>query len=179
MIKSFAFHWVTSPRPKTTQPSFHLFFLSTGARWGCSYLTAMSPSRAQQVLWICDSALCTYVRCSQDSKSSPHPPSAICLEMRNWQAWATSRQTVLQGWGPESREEWGQRAFGCPQFSAARRSSARGRDCPESLRVRQPSAKAILQAQDLGGAVSDTGESMRSQGIHPAPPESHPGPGGR
>lgn len=34
MIKSFGLHWVTSPRPKTTQPSFHLFFLSTGASWG-------------------------------------------------------------------------------------------------------------------------------------------------
>lgn len=54
------------------------------------------------MLWICDVALCTYVRCSHDSKSSPHPPSAICLERRNWQAWVTSWHAALQGQGRES-----------------------------------------------------------------------------
>lgn len=81
----FPFHWTMWYQVKAT------------------YLTAMSPSRAQHVLWICDVALCTYLRCSHDSKSSPHPPSVICLESRNWQAWATSlhatlqRQTIRQG----------------------------------------------------------------------------------
>ena len=49
------------------------------------------------MLWICDVELCTYVRCSHDSKSSPHPPSVICLESRNWQARATSLHATLQG----------------------------------------------------------------------------------
>lgn len=88
----------------TTQTVFSTSLDHVVSGEGHSYLTAISPSRAQQVLWICDVALCTYLRCSHDSKSSPHPPSVICLESRNWQAWATSlhatlqRQTVRQGW---------------------------------------------------------------------------------
>lgn len=87
----------------TTQMVFSISLDHVVSSEGHSYLTAMSPSRAQHVLWICDVALCTYLRCSHDSKSSPHPPSVICLESRNWQAWATSlhatlqRQTIRQG----------------------------------------------------------------------------------
>lgn len=175
MIKSFALHWVTPARPRATQPSLTSF----PEHWGYSYLTAMSPSRAQQVLWICDSALCTYVRCSQDSKSSPHPPSAICLEIRNWQAWATSWQTVLQGWGPESRQDWGQRVFGCSQFSAAKRSSARGWDCPEfegeAASMPWPYCRHwIWEEQSLRQESPCTARDPSSSTT-----ESCPGPGGR
>ena len=135
----------------------------------------MSPSRAQHVLWICDMALCTYVRCSHDSKSSPHPPSAICLERRNWQAWATSRHAALQGWGRESDRAGDKGVFARLCFPAANRSCAL--PCPQPGLPREfesqaASALLISQAQDLGGAVPGAGEPMRSEGIHPAPPRS-------
>lgn len=76
-----------------------------------SYLAAMSPKRAQQVLWICDAMLWTYLRCSQDSKSSPQPPSSICLETKNSQAWDTAWQATLGGerqkdGNPEPKSVW-------------------------------------------------------------------------
>lgn len=125
------------------------------------------------MLWICDMALCTYVRCSHDSKSSPHPPSAICLERRNLQAWSTSWHAALQGWGRES-----DRAHPC--FPAANRSYAL--PCPRpglpwEFQAQAVSALLISQAQDLGGAVRGAGDPTRSQGIHSSPPQRQAGAG--
>lgn len=92
------------------------------------------------MLWICDMALCTYMRCSHDSKSSPHPPSAICLERRNWQAWATSRQAALQGWGRESDKDGDREhlhAHVSQLQTGAVLSPAHSQGCPESLKLRQ------------------------------------------
>lgn len=50
---------------------------------------------------------------------------------------------------------------------------------PQEFKGQAVSALVILQARDLGGAASEAEESMHSLGIHPAPPESYPGPGGR
>lgn len=49
---------------------------------------------------------------------------------------------------------------------------------PQEFKGQAVSALTILQAQDLGGAAPEAEESMHSLGIHPAPPESYPGPGG-
>lgn len=55
--------------------------------------------------------------------------------------------------------------------------SCREKQCPwlgllQEFEGQAVSALAILQAQDLGGAVPEAGKSMHSQGIHPAPPQS-------
>ena len=99
----------------------------------------MSPSRAQHVLWICDAALCTYTRCSHDSKSSPQPPSAICLESRNWQARATSLHAALQRWGRESDGAGGRGEFAptCPSQLGARLYHAHSVGLPKSFRLWQ------------------------------------------
>lgn len=99
----------------------------------------MSPSRAQHVLWICDVALCTYVRCSHDSKFSPHPPSAICLERRNWQAWATSRHATLQSQCRES-DRAGAKSICTPLFPS----------CKEELCSALPMARMTLRGQGSG-----------------------------
>lgn len=119
----------------TTQP---LFPISPSTQ-GCSYLTAMSPSRAQHVLWICDVALCTYVRCSHDSKSSPHPPSSICLARRNWQAWTTSWHAALRD-GVEDQAGLGTGGVCTPMcnqlLTGAVLCPTHGQDCSERSGLR-------------------------------------------
>lgn len=154
----------------TTQMVFSISLDHVVSGEGHSYLTAMSPSRAQHVLWICDVALCTYVRCSHDSKFSPHPPSVICLESRNWQAWATSLHATLQR--QRIRQGWVHRRA-CICFPDANGSCAS--PCPwqvlsKELKAQKESALIISQAPDLGGVVSRAGELMSSQGVHPNPP---------
>lgn len=107
-------------------------------------------------------ALCTYVRCSHDSKSSPHPPSSICLARRNRQAWTTSWHAALWD-GVEDQAELGTGSICTPMCNqllpAAVLCPTHGQDCSERSGLR------IWKEQYVG-------QGARVQGVHPAPPQT-------